>query len=661
MKRILFSLVLMACLPVPAFSQGLQLDDWYRLDRLSDAQFAPDSQSIAFVVTRADREQQRNLSQIWLVAADGKSEPYPFTRGSASETHPRWSPDGKRLAFLTRRVEDERSQIYVLPAGGGEAVRVTDFESGVEDFAWSPEGSRFAVVARTGPRMDPNDPLAGVIVIRTARYDQDRRGFFGNLRSHVFVVDAATGESMQITDGEDDNMNPAWSPDGKWIAFVSDRTGRAFEGSRNTDVFIVLSTGGEPRRISSHEGADGNPVFSPDSRSIAFSGAVGRTDQSDIWMVPVGGGTPVNLTESFDERLGAFVWAEKGIFFTARRQGTTPLFKLDVTAREAEIVDGEGMRVNSFSISDAGDWVYIQDGFRHPGDIHITRENNRRRSRRVTDFHRQLVRERTMVAAKEFWYEADDGFDIQGWFVKPLGFEEGREYPLILRIHGGPAGMYGIAFDHEVQVMAARGYAMVYVNPRGSSGYGQTFVRANDQDWGGGDFGDIMKGVDTVLAEHDWIDTDRMAIYGCSYGGFMTSLAITRTDRFAAAAPECIISNWISFWGTYDNAYNHEVAWGGSLWEVYDLMWDRSPLKHARNVKTPALFIQGEADERTPADQVEQMFRALKRNGVETELVRYPGENHGHFQNGKPAHYVDRIKRILAWFDKYTNTNPPSN
>ena len=241
------------------------------------------------------------------------------------------------------------------------------------------------------------------------------------------------------------------------------------------------------------------------------------------------------------------------------------------------------------------------------------------------------------------------------------GSREGREYPLILQIHGGPAGMYGTEFDHKVQVMAAHGYAMVYVNPRGSSEYGQTFVRANDQDWGGRDFGDIMEGVDTVLTEYDWIDRDRMAIYGCSYGGFMTSLAITQTDRFAAAAPECIISNGVSFWGTYDNAYNHEVAWGGSPWEVYDLMWERSPLKHARNVKTPALFIQGEADERTPADQVEQMFRALKRHGVETELVRYPGQNHGHFQNGKPAHYVDRIERILAWFDKYTGTNPPSS
>ncbi len=660
MKRVLFSFVLMVCLTVTAFSQGMQLDDWYRLDRLSDVQFAPDGQTIAFVVTRADRDEQRNMSHVWLVAADGKSEPYPFTTGSRSETRPRWSPDGKQLAFVTSRAENESSQIYVMPAAGGEASVVTNFENGVGDFVWSPDGSRFAVVSRTGGEQDPDDPLAGVVVISTARYDQDRRGFLGDQRSHVFVVERTTGASTQITDGEDDDTAPAWSPDGEWIAFVSDRTGRAFEGSRNTDVFIIPSAGGEPRRVSSHEGADGNPAFSPDGRSIAFTGALTRTGQSDIWMTPIEGGTAVNLTESFDERIGGFVWVDKGIFFTARMKGATPLFKLDPAARVVEVADGEQRQINSFSFSDAGDWVDIQGGFGHPGDMYITQENERRRFRRITDFNRELIRTRTMVHAEEFWFKADDGWDIQGWFVKPLGFEEGREYPLILRIHGGPAGMYGIEFDHEVQVMTARGYAMVYVNPRGSSGYGQTFVRGNDQDWGGRDYGDIMKGLDTALGAHDWIDTDRMAIYGCSYGGFMTSLTITRTDRFAAAAPECIISNWISFWGTYDTAYNHEVAWGGSPWEVHDLMWDRSPLKHARNVTTPALFIQGEADERTPADQVEQMFRALKRHDVETQLVRYPGENHGHFQNGKPAHYIDRIDRILAWFDKYTNTNPPS-
>ena len=661
MNRILCSIAFMAALAAPALPQGIEIDDWYTLSRLSDVQFAPNGNSIAFVVTQADRDEQRHISHIWMVAADGRSEPHQFTAGERGESRPRWSPDGTRLAFSARRNDDERPQIYVMPAAGGEAVRATDLANGVQDFVWSPDGEAFAVTARTGDAPDPNDPLSGVTVIRHARYDQDGRGYLRDQRSHIFVVDSQTGGSRQVTDGEYDDSAPVWSPDGSSIAFVSDRTGMALDGGRNTDVWIVAASGGEARRVSSHEGPDSNPAFSPDGRSIAFSGARTRTEQSDIWIAPVDGGNAFNLTESFDERVGRFVWLDKGIFFTARMRGDVSLFKLDVAARETEIVGGQGGQINSVSFSDAEDWVYIQEGFRNPGDIYITQENARRRSRRVTDFQREFIREHTMARVEEFTYQADDGLDIQGWFVWPVGFEEDRRYPLVLRIHGGPSGMYGTDFVHEVQVMAARGYAMVFVNPRGSSGYGQAFVRANNQDWAGGDYTDVMSGVDTVLERYGWLDPDRMAVYGCSYGGYMTSWIITQTDRFRAAAPECIISNIVTLWGTTDGAYGLEEPFGGTPWESFDLMWERSPIKHARQVTTPALFIQGGADQRTPADQVDQMFRALKRHGVDTEMVVYAGERHGQLTNGKPAHYVDRLERILAWFDKYTGTEPPSN
>jgi dipeptidyl aminopeptidase/acylaminoacyl peptidase len=215
--------------------------------------------------------------------------------------------------------------------------------------------------------------------------------------------------------------------------------------------------------------------------------------------------------------------------------------------------------------------------------------------------------------------------------------------------------MYGTNFDHEVHVLAARGYAVLFVNPRGSSGYGQSFVRANHRDWLGKDYTDIMKGVDTALAQNTWLDAQRLAVYGCSYGGYMTNWIITQTNRFSAAAPECGMSDMVTLWGTTDGARSPEEPFGGSPWETFDLWWGRSPLKFAPNVKTPALFIHAEQDYRVPIAQAEQMFRALKRHGVDTELVRYAGESHGEFANGKPAHYVDRIERVLAWFDRYTS------
>jgi len=400
-------------------------------------------------------------------------------------------------------------------------------------------------------------------------------------------------------------------------------------------------------------------------------------------MMPVDGGTPVNLTESFDERINRFVWTSQGILFTTNMRGEVPLFRLDVAAKRVDKISAnQGTQVTSFSLANDGALAVSRSGFRHPADIFVgtlpapaanpaptpaTPAGARGGgggggpNRHVVDANRKLLSERALVGFEELKYKAADGLDLQGWLVKPLQFDAARKYPLILRIHGGPSGMYGTNFDHEVQVLAARGYAVLFINPRGSSGYGQTFVRANNKDWGGKDYTDLMKGVDTAIAQNPWIDAQRLAVYGCSYGGFMTNWIITQTNRFRAAAPECGMSNYITLWGSTDGANSPEEAFGGSPWETFDLWWGRSPMKFAQNVKTPALFIHGEEDRRVPIEQAEQMFRALKRHGVEAEFVRYPGEAHGEFANGKPAHYVDRIERILAWFDRLTNSRGGSN
>lgn len=646
----------------PVFAQGMRSDDWYRLNRVSDVQFAPDAKSLAYVSTRASRESQRHESQIWLVAADGRSDPRLLASGFVSMSQPRFSVDGTQLAFLGAKEQNERPQIYVAPAAGGTATRVTSVEGGIVSYVWSPEGRRFAIVSRVGRREDRGDPLSGVTVVRNLRFAQDGRGVLKDQRSHVFVVDIGTGAARPVTEGDFDHTEPAWSPDGKWLAFTSDRTGTADNGGRNSDVYVVAADGGTARKVSPHAEANGSPAFSPDGTSIAFTGVAAEGGQSDIYVMPVDGGAAVNLTEAFDERIQRFVWTAQAIYFTTNMQGEVPLFRLDVNAKKVEkIAAQQGVQVTSFSVAADGALAVTRSGFRHPADVFVGAPGAAP-NRHVIDVNRQLLSERALAPVETLKYKADDGMDIQGWLVKPMPFDPAKKYPMVLRIHGGPAGMYGTNFDHEVHVLSARGYAVLFINPRGSTGYGQTFVRANQKDWLGKDYTDLMKGVDAALARNPWIDPQRLAVYGCSYGGYMTNWIITQTNRFSAAAPECGMSDMVTLWGTTDGARSPEEPFGGTPWETFDLWWGRSPLKFANKVKTPALFIHGEQDYRVPVAQAQQMFRALKRHGVDTELVLYAGESHGEFANGKPAHYVDRIERVIAWFDKYTaRPKPPTN
>jgi dipeptidyl aminopeptidase/acylaminoacyl peptidase len=640
----------------------MRSDDWYRLNRVSDVQFAPDARSLVYVSTRANRDTQRHDSQIWFIAADGRGDARLLTPGFVSMSQPRFSLDGTQIAFVGAKEPNERPQIYIAPAGGGAAARVTTIDSGIVSYVWSPDGRRLAVVSRVGKREDRNDPLSGVTVVRNLHFAQDGRGLLKDQRSHVFVVDIATGAARQVTDGDFDHTEPAWSPDGKWIAFTSDRSGQVDNGSRNTDVFIVPADGGAPRKVSPHAEANGSPVFSPDGKSIAFTGVATEGGQSDIYVVPVEGGAAMNLTETFDERIQRFVWTPQGIYFTTNMQGEVPLFKLDVSAKKVEkIAPQQGVQVTSFSVANDGAVAVTRSGFRHPADVFVGAPGAAP-NRHVTDVNRQLLSERALAPIETLKYKADDGLDVQGWLVKPMPFDPTKKYPMVLRIHGGPAGMYGTNFDHEVHTLSARGYAVLFINPRGSTGYGQAFVRANHKDWLGKDYSDLMKGVDTALARNSWIDPQRLMVYGCSYGGYMTNWIITQTTRFAAAAPECGMSDMVALWGTTDGARSPEEPFGGTPWETYELWWARSPLKFANNVKTPALFIHGEQDYRVPLGQAQAMFRALKRHGVDTELVIYAGESHGEFANGKPAHYVDRIERVIAWFEKYgRKTSPATN
>jgi dipeptidyl aminopeptidase/acylaminoacyl peptidase len=474
LPRLIIVLTAATLTAAPAFAQFMRADDWYRLTRVSDVQFAPDAKTLAYVSTRANRESQRHESQIWLIAADGRSEARLLTSGFLTASQPRYSVDGNQLAFLGSKEQNERPQIYVAPAAGGGATRVTNVESGVVSFVWAPDGRRFAIVSRVGKREVRDDPLSGVTVVKNLHFSQDGRGLLKDQRSHVFIVDVATGAARQVTDGDFDHTEPTWSPDGKWLAFTSDRTGTADNGGRNTDVFVVPADGGTPRKVSPHAEANGSPAFSPDGKSIAFTGVATAGGQSDIYVMPVEGGAAANLTEAFDERVQRFTWTSSGIYFTANMQGELPLFKLDVNAKKVEKVPAQqGVQVTSFSLANDGALAVTRSGFRHPADVFVGAPGAAP-NRHVTDVNRQLLSERTLAPVEAIKYKADDGLDIQGWLVKPMPFDPARKYPMVLRIHGGPAGMYGTNFDHEVHTLSARGYAVLFINRAAAPATGRT-------------------------------------------------------------------------------------------------------------------------------------------------------------------------------------------
>ena len=621
-----------------AASRGLVPEDNGQWTSLADVQISPDGKYLATVASRTSLERNRRLAAI-MVTPTAESRPTPVGRGR----QPRWARDSQTLAFISLG-EKRKPQIFLWSPGEKQPTQLSRLEHGAQDLVWSPEGSRFAVLSPvpTGP---PQKTDLGVVEIDHPMYEFNGPGFFLNIRSHIFVVDAKTGKASQITDGDAFDRDPTWSPDGKWIAFTSDRSGKFFSGGRDQDIFVVSALGGDLRCISPHEEGNASPQFSPDGRFIAFTHMAHRRDTPDIWIMPVGGGDAVELTGSLDRRILAFQWTRAGMFYTVPDQGAWPLMRLDPVSKEISRVAGLGKRVTSFSVSDAGEIAYIQSSFNEPGDLYLG-------DRRLTRINEKWLQGIDLPEVEKFKFRNDGGLDVAGWLVKPVDWKTDRKYPLVIWVHGGPRVQAGNAFRWEVQLLAARGYAVSYVNYRGSDGYGGRFLDANAGDMGGGDYRDVMQGVGTVLAKYAWIDSKRVGLYGRSYGGYMANWAVTQTDRFAAAVSFNSISNLVSYWGTGDNPYELMEAMGASPWEQSELYWDRSPIKHALRAKTPTLLVLGERDDRTPPEQAEQMFRALKHHGVEAKLIRYPDVTHG-AGSWKPVFLVDSNHRMLDWFDRF--------
>ena len=645
-----------------AQKRGMKPEDYYRFTFVSDPQISPDGQWIAFVVSKVSENKRSRESNIWVVPTNGSREPTCFTRGSKDRS-PRWSPDGNYIAFLSNR--GEKNQVYMISTQGGEAFPLTELEAGVSSFQWSPDGNRMLLVLRIGaesakPRTkeEKKEPQPDIQVVRHAKYKANGiHPYLDEKRSHLWIIDINSKKVSQITKGEEWNdSSPVWSPDGKWIAFVSDRTGEEYEGSSNKDIWFIPADGGSVRQLTTQPHQDTYPQWSPDGKTIAYL----RTDkpyaQPDIYLVSSEGGEHKCITAKVDRIPRGFKWSPDGryIYYSTSDLGAIRLFKLDVRNGEAQKLTKKHISLRNLSISRDGSLLAftLQDELRL-AEIWIS-DASGRRMKQLSHFNTPLLESLKLQRAEEYWFINNAGMQVQGFLIKPIDWQQGEKYPLILYIHGGPSGMWGHLWSHEFQMLAAKGYAVYFVNFRGSTGYGYDFQKTVRFDYGGVDYRDNMQGLDDLLKRIVWIDSERLGVTGGSHGGFLTNWVITQTDRFKAAVTQRSISNWISAHGEQDfTPRQMRIEFNGTPWENYDLYWDRSPLKYANKIKTPTLIIHSDQDYRCPLGQAQELFYALKIHNVPTEMIIFKGENHGLSRTGKPVNLVERINRLIGWFDKY--------
>jgi dipeptidyl aminopeptidase/acylaminoacyl peptidase len=651
----------------PAFAKrGVTPEDYFAFENISDAHISPDGKQVAYVLTTVDQKKNRRATSIWLVAIDGQTQPRRLTTEAVNSNSPRWSPDGSRLAFLSSRTvkpdetEPTRPQICILRIDGGEAEILTHLKNGVTAFQWSPDGKRFVLVSRSGPSDNIKDPKSDVRHYTHISYKFNDTGWFDDKRTHLWIADAATGVDKQLTSGDDWNdSDPQWSPDSTRIAFVSDRTGKEYDNSQNKDVWVIPADGGALLKISDHDFDDTQPRWSPDGKQIAFAGQTARRQFPKLYLAPATGGRAASTLagEDLDLIPSDLHWgpSPRELRFESGYRGTTQIFHIDLTTHQfAPVTQGErAVRGFDYNVK-AGVMTYLANDFQHLDDLYAASLDGKG-ERQLTHLNAKLWSELDLASVERLPYKSTDGWAIDGFLVKPIGWQPGKKYPMILSVHGGPAGQYGVDWFHEFQVYAAKGHAVFFCNPRGSTGYGQKFERGIVNNWGGMDYQDIMAGVDAVLKQNPWIDPDRLGVTGGSYGGFMTNWIVGHTNRFKAAITLRSVSNFISDDGTRDGAYGHEDDFKGFLFDDFDQYWNASPLRYAKDVKTPTLVLHSDNDYRVPIEQGEQWYRALKHYGVNAELVIFPRENHNLTRTGEPKHLVESLNWQLYWFDRFLN------
>lgn len=680
--RVLSSLAVALVFPLATSSWGataadavatsprpLAVDDYFQLGEVSDPQLSPDGTWISYTVTRHSLDEDKSASRGWMVPVAG-GDAVPLTAEGESSNHIRWSPDGKHLAFLSAR-DEGKTQVWTLFREGGEAVQVTDGAQDVGSFEWSPDGSRLVLVLQdpTPAELEAyeakqrgetyEEKAEPPAVVTRRQFKRDYVGYLDSRRTHLYILDLATKKLEQITFGDFDDSQPVWSRDGTRIAFTSNRTDDP-DSNYNTDIWVVGTEAGkgedEPRpllRITTNPGPDASPAWSPDGSLITHTSS---TDVDAMFYATVhlavsasdGSGSRV-LTAELDRWAYWPRFSSDGnsIWFMAEDGGEQNLARISSNGGEIERLIRGPQTVVGFEPGTDGRVVVLASQPHLPPEVFLFADGQLEQ-RSFTN--RELLEELVLGDVERVRFASPDGTQVEGFVIKPPGFEAGKRYPTILDIHGGPQAQYDYRFDFKGQLLAGAGYLVVQPNPRGSTGYGQDFCLAIWRDWGGPDYEDVIAAVDDAIAR-GWADPDRLGVTGWSYGGMLTNHVITKTQRFKAAATGASAALYVVNYGhdMYQRWWEQELGlpWEKEAREIYERM---SPFNRVDQVTTPTLILGGAIDWNVPIINSEQLFLALKRLGVETELVVYPGEYH-HIDT--PSRARDLNQRYLDWFAKY--------
>ncbi|HEY2544230.1 MAG TPA: S9 family peptidase [Gaiellaceae bacterium] len=637
-------------------------EDVYELSGAGDPRISPDGTRVAYVIWWIEKETSEYRSAIWVAPLDGSSNPVKFTSGERRDASPRWSPDGRRLAFISNRGKDEKTpgNLWVIPAEGGEARRLTDGKESVEKLAWSPDSTRIVFSSRVRDKAyeEEDDRKREPRRLTRLFYKLDSVGWTTDRRTHLFVVGVDGDEpAKQITDGDCEDGDPCWMPDGKRIIFPALR-GDRWDVELITRLYVVDADGGEPTQLTGDDASFDTPAFSPDGSALAVrygieDGTFPHHGQIGV-MQPDGTGLKL-LTTSLDRQCTPFpefrepIWDGDRIVFTVEDGGNTHLYAVAANgSSQPELLVGGERSISGYDVR--GDtFVYVSS-------THTTLRELFVGDRQVTN----LTGDRAYLDAERFTAASKDGTEVDAWIVRPSDFDPAKKYPTLLSVHGGPFAQYGTGFFDEFQVYATAGYVVLFSNPRGGSGYSEEWGRAirgpidgGGPGWGTVDFEDVLGVVDTAVAKFDFVDADRLGIIGGSYGGFMTSWTISHDNRFKAAISERAVNHMVSAAGSSDLFWVFHQQFGGHWFDHVETWLELSPATYARNIETPVLVLHSENDLRCNVEQGEHLFTELRLLGKDVEMLRFPAESHELTRSGSPIHRVQRFEAVLDWFDRY--------
>lgn len=668
--------------------QGIQPEDYYKTIFVGQTEISPNGEYVAFNKTVIDEENNARHREVWMVKLHNgqlDGEPFRFTDPTVQSSSPQWSPDGKMLAIQSRRGDDDNTVRFLrVTAPGGEAFTIEGLD---RTPVWSPDGSKIAFTRE--PKTDEELPeRAGWIapdaitttldstrfdgrVITQMRYLSDGTSDFLphpsiHEKRQLHIIPADGGEPKMITDLPFHVGDIAWSGDGSKIYFSGDPEE---DDEHNTDftrnLYVVDVESGEWEKLLEREGTQRAPVISPNGRYITFLHSLERGAQTDLYVAELGrdgkiSGEPQNLTADWDLQPGGVHWAPNNnqIRWSAQIRGNAHVFEVNRSGGPVRQITEGDRRLGSVSETENGRWMaYTVTDAVTPFEVYVSARDGSREVQ-LTNFNAEWLAERTLNPAEPLTWTVENGTEIEGWVIKPVGYEEGKKYPLVMKIHGGPHTAYGNTWFPAFHTLSASGMFVFYPNPRGSSAYGHDFMFATLKQWGKMDEEDFMTGLEAVKEKYPGVDPDRIGVSGGSYGGFMTNWLTARfPDAFKAAVTSRSISNWFSWYGSSDAQGLTEFEFGGYPWDEQKIYWDLSPLKYVGNVEAPTLIIHSEEDWRTPITDAEQWYMALKKRKVPVEFVRYPRSSHGLSRTGEPWLLVDRLERKRSWFDHWLNEN----